>query len=58
VAFEQDAAGDWIAHLGCGHRQHVRHRPPFWNVAWVVTVEGRAAAIGRDLECRACDADP
>ncbi|MCB1185380.1 DUF3565 domain-containing protein, partial [bacterium] len=28
TGFIQDEAGDWIALLACGHRRHVRHRPP------------------------------
>lgn len=28
VGFDRDEEGDWVALLECGHRQHVRHRPP------------------------------
>jgi hypothetical protein len=55
ASFRQDEVGDWIAELACGHRQHVRHRPPFQLRPWVVSAEGRAAMIGAPLECRACD---
>jgi hypothetical protein len=54
VRFEQDEAGDWIAILACGHRQHVRHDPPFVTRPWVLTPEGRATRIGSNLECRDC----
>jgi hypothetical protein len=33
--------GHWVAELECGHRQHMRHRPPFERREWVTTPEGR-----------------
>jgi hypothetical protein len=56
VSFSLDEHGDWVAELSCGHRQHVRHRPPWTTRPWVTTDEGRAAAVGRELDCRLCDA--
>lgn len=53
--FEQDNEGDWIALLTCGHRQHVRHRPPFINRPWVTSHSGRANMIGTLLNCKNCD---
>lgn len=44
-----------MAELSCLHGQHVRHRPPFQERPWVVSEEGRAAWIGRVLECPRCD---
>jgi hypothetical protein len=29
TGFHQDAEGQWLAELGCGHNQHVRHDPPW-----------------------------
>ena len=29
--FHQDEEGHWVAELRCGHGQHVRHAPPFWQ---------------------------
>ncbi len=55
VGFEQDEVGDWVALLECGHRQHVRHRPPWQERPWVVTAEGRKERVGSPLECRECD---
>lgn len=55
VDFAQDAASDWIAHLACGHRQHVRHLPPFTNREWTTTAAGREAKIGLSLNCTRCD---
>lgn len=54
VAFLQDAKGDWVAELSCGHTQHVRHEPPLAERPWVLTHEGRAAMIGTPLRCRLC----
>ena len=56
TGFHQDAEGDWVAELACGHRQHVRHRPPWQLRPWVATAEGRAARIGQPSECPLCDA--
>lgn len=55
VGFEQDEVGDWVALLECGHRQHVRHRPPWQERAWVETAEGRQSRLGEPLECVECD---
>lgn len=55
VGFETDEAGDWVALLECGHRQHVRHRPPWQERPWVLTSGGRKGRIGSPLECRICD---
>ena len=55
AAFHQDDAGDWVADLACGHRQHVRHRPPWQLRPWVDDPEGRAARIGSAIDCPLCD---
>jgi hypothetical protein len=55
VSFHQDDEQHWVARLECGHNQHVRHNPPWTNRPWVVTPEGRAAAIGAELNCKKCD---
>ena len=54
VGFHQDAHGDWVATLVCGHTQHVRHKPPFIERPWVVTETGRRTQIGTPLMCRLC----
>jgi hypothetical protein len=41
--------------LVCGHYQHVRHKPPFINRPWVISVRGRKAMLGHQLECKKCD---
>ncbi len=55
TAFRQDAGGDWIADLECGHSQHVRHQPPFRIHPWVLDRERRTARIGTTLACPLCD---
>ncbi len=44
-----------MAHLACGHTQHVRHRPPFQDRPWVMEEAGRRDRIGAPLECPLCD---
>jgi tellurite resistance-related uncharacterized protein len=55
VGYHCDEQGDWVAELGCGHGQHVRHRPPFRPRPWVVDVQGRTARLETPLECPLCD---
>lgn len=54
VGYHQDAEGDWVAELDCGHGQHVRHRPPWELREWVTTEAGRAERVGQRLPCRSC----
>ena len=58
LRFRQDAAGDWMAELECGHLQHVRHDPPWLTREWVLTEAGRLGRIGTALWCRLCDERP
>lgn len=55
VSLHQDAEGDWVAQLECGHRRHVRHRPPWFVRPWTTTPEGRERALGMPLRCRLCE---
>jgi tellurite methyltransferase len=55
VGFTQDEEGEWVAHLSCLHRQHVRHRPPFQDRAWVLAAAERDARVGSAIECPLCD---
>jgi uncharacterized protein DUF3565 len=55
VGFHLDAQGEWVAELACGHRQHVRHKPPFYPRPWVLEAEGRQQHLGTPLECRLCN---
>jgi len=60
TGFHQDAEGDWVAELACGHSQHVRHRPPWQLRPWAATEAGRAERVGRQIDCPSCErrADP
>ena len=55
VGFQRDAAGHWVAVLGCGHPQHVRHEPPWTERPWVTTAAGRDAMLGEPLNCLRCE---
>jgi len=55
AGFHQDEASDWVADLACGHRQHMRHRPPWTVRAWVTDAGQRAARVGQAIECPLCD---
>jgi tellurite methyltransferase len=55
VGFHADGDGDWVAELSCYHRQHVRHRPPFQDRAWVLDAAGRAEHVGTPIACPLCD---
>ncbi len=55
TGFHLDTDGHWVAQLQCGHNQHVRHDPPWMHRPWVTTAAGRAAMLGRPLECLKCD---
>jgi hypothetical protein len=55
TGFVQDDEGDWVALLDCLHRQHVRHRPPFQDRAWVLVDAERHARVGTEIECPLCD---
>jgi hypothetical protein len=54
VAFHEDALGDWVAELACGHMQHVRHNPPLVSRPWVLTAAGRESFLGHELPCKQC----
>jgi tellurite methyltransferase len=53
--FHRDDDGEWVAELSCLHNQHVRHRPPFQDRAWVLAPGGRAERVGTPADCPLCD---
>lgn len=55
TGFGFDDEDERIALLGCGHRQHVRHNPPFINRPWTETAAGRQQMLGEQLNCVRCD---
>jgi len=54
VGFHKDEEGHWVAQLECGHKQHVRHNPPWQVRPWVATAQDRAHAMGQVLTCTLC----
>jgi hypothetical protein len=56
AGFHQDEEGHWVAELRCGHNQHVRHDPPWFNRPWTQTEAGRSRVLGQNLNCLKCDA--
>ncbi len=58
LGFLQDDAGEWVADLSCGHRRHVRHRPPFEVRTWVLDDAGRSAHVGNRIDCFLCADEP
>ena len=55
IGFDKDEEGHWRALLECGHKQHVRHDPPWTVREWVTTEEGRASRLGVELNCKRCN---
>jgi hypothetical protein len=58
IGDDQDDAQQWVAILACGHRQHLRHQPPWSKRPWVMTAKGRESHLGAMLDCPRCDQDP
>lgn len=44
--YHQDEQYHWVAELVCGHFQHVRHKLPFINRPWVISLSGRQGMLG------------
>jgi uncharacterized protein DUF3565 len=55
TGFHLDEENHWVADLACGHRQHMRHDPPWMERPWILTEEGRRSRLGIELECKRCD---
>ena len=56
IGFHLDEEKHWVADLECGHKQHVRHDPPWTVREWVLTPEGRQSRLGILLDCKRCEA--
>ena len=54
VDFKMDDEGHWMAVLACGHTQHVRHQPPFFERPWTQTQAGRQEMLGTLFGCVKC----
>lgn len=50
-----ESADTVITTLDCGHRRHIRHRPPLESHPWILDPAGRAARVGQRIECGRCD---
>jgi catechol 2,3-dioxygenase-like lactoylglutathione lyase family enzyme len=57
IGYDRDDEQHWVALLACGHRQHVRHNPPFVERPWVVTEARRAGMLGYPLDCQTCETE-
>ncbi|WP_240359638.1 DUF3565 domain-containing protein [Pyxidicoccus trucidator] len=55
TGFHRDQEEHWVADLECGHRQHMRHDPPWVVRPWILTEEGRRSRLGVELDCKRCD---
>jgi hypothetical protein len=55
TGFHLDEENHWVADLACGHRQHMRHDPPWMERPWILTEEGRRSRLGIELDCKRCD---
>ncbi|WP_171494697.1 DUF3565 domain-containing protein [Acinetobacter bereziniae] len=53
--FEIDEEYHYVALLSCGHRQHMRHLPPWQNRPWVMSAQGRQEKIATPIDCKQCD---
>lgn len=54
LGFTVDEGGDWVVRLDCGHRRHIRHRPPLADYPWIADEAARASKIGAPIECERC----
>ena len=54
LAFARDQQGDWTAALDCGHRRHIRHRPPLSVYPWIEADDERERHVGAEIECDRC----
>lgn len=50
-----EAADSGVAALDCGHRRHIRHRPPLERHPWLLDPAERDARVGQRIECARCD---
>ncbi len=55
LTFHRDEEDHWVADLECGHKQHVRHDPPFHPRQWVTDQKQREQQKGEKLDCKRCD---
>jgi tellurite resistance-related uncharacterized protein len=56
VAIDPESDDSCVVQLDCGHRRHVRDRPPLEVHPWVRDPTARAARVGTSIECGWCEA--
>lgn len=54
VELSREAEAEVILGLDCGHRRHVRHRPPLSEHPWVLDDSSSEARVGGSIECLRC----
>ncbi len=54
AGFRRDGAQVVVLALDCGHRRHVRHRPPLSEHRWVLDDDAVRARLGEPIECLRC----
>lgn len=54
TGFERESVAAIVVDLDCGHRRHVRHRPPLEDHAWVADDALAKARVGQSIECGRC----
>ncbi len=56
LAVHDESPEACVVELDCGHRRHVRDRPPLERHAWVRDPVARAERVGQQIECGLCEA--
>lgn len=56
VAVTVESEDTCVVELECGHRRHVRDRPPLSSHPWVRDADARQQRISERIECGLCDA--
>ncbi len=52
--FERESSAAIVVELDCGHRRHVRHRPPLEDHRWVLDDALAESRVGECIECGRC----
>jgi tellurite resistance-related uncharacterized protein len=55
LSIEPESADSVVATLDCGHRRHIRHRPPLESHPWILDPVARVARVGQRIECGRCE---
>jgi len=54
LRIHDESPSSCVVELECGHRRHVRDRPPLERHPWVRDPVARQAKIGAAIECGLC----